>query len=218
MYQLNKHTNLESKLLADTAHEIRAPLETMRKEHMLMLYRIESGNYNPRLVPIELLTELENIVRPYKKRSETEIEISGREVTVVSNRSVVNLIVTRLLNNAIRHAAGAMISVNWDVSSEGVELHVDDAGKGVPEADRERIFDRHYRFQDKQSATSGTGLGLVLVRLYANTVNAKTYCTDSPLGGARFTVLFPATTEKQTKLPTTTNTAGKNIETEDAIT
>jgi len=100
MYQLNKHSNLESKLLADTAHEIRAPLETMRKEldllkqggqspaelsihadkldknlsglqamtdNMLMLYRIESGNYNPRLTSIDLLTELRSIVRPYRK-------------------------------------------------------------------------------------------------------------------------------------------------------
>jgi len=248
MYQLNKHSNLESKLLADTAHEIRGPLETMRKEldqlkqaghspaelsihadnldknlsglqamtdNMLMLYRIESGNYNPRLAPIELSTELESIVRPYRKNEGAEIEIAGDEVTIVSNRSVINLILTRLLNNAIRHAPGSRISINWDSTNAGVELHVDDAGEGIPETDRERIFDRHYRFQDhKQSVTSGTGLGLALVRLYANTVKAKTYCVDSPLGGARFTVLFPAGTGRQTEIPKNTenNSAGKNFE------
>ena len=248
MYQLNKHTNLESKLLADTAHEIREPLATMRKElvllkqagqspaevsihadnldknlsglqamtdNMLMLYRIESGNYNPRLTSIELLTELQSIVRPYHKNKETEIEIKGEEVTIVSNRSVVNLIVTRLLNNAIQHAAGSRVLINWDITSAGVELHVDDAGRGIPEIDRERIFDRHYRFQDhKQSATSGTGLGLVLVRLYANTVNAKTFCVDSPLGGARFTVLFPAESGKQAEFSTNT----RNTQLERAVT
>jgi len=234
MYQLNKHTNLESKLLADTAHEIRAPLDTMRNEldllkqashspaelsihadnldnnlsglqamtdNMLMLYRIESGNYNPRLSPFELSTELQSIVRPYRKNKDAEIEISGEEVTIVSNRSVVNLIVTRLLNNAIQHAEGSKISINWDSTPTGAALHVDDAGPGIPEVERERIFDRHYRFQDhRQAATSGTGLGLALVRLYANTVNAKTSCEESPLGGARFTVLFPVTANKQTEL------------------
>jgi len=238
MYQLNQHSNLESKLLADTAHEIRLPLETMRSEleqlklagkspaelsihadnldknlsglqamtdNMLMLYRIESGNYNPRLTRIELLTEVQGIVRPYKKNKDTEIEISGEEVTIFSNRSVVNLILTRLLNNAIRHAAGSRISINWNSTGAGVELHVDDAGKGIPEIDRERIFDRHYRFQDhKKSTTSGTGLGLALVRLYANTVKAETYCVDSPLGGARFTVVFPVKTNQPPELPANT--------------
>jgi len=121
-----------------------------------------------------------------------------------------------LLNNAIQHAAGSRISINWDKTSAGVELHVDDAGNGIPEIDRERIFDRHYRFQDhKQSLTSGTGLGLALVRLYANTVNAKTFCVDSPLGGARFTVLFPVKTDRQAELPANT---GNNSELEGAVT
>ena len=151
------------------------------------------------------MTEVQGIVRPYKKNKDTEIEISGEEVTIFSNRSVVNLILTRLLNNAIRHAAGSRISINWNSTGAGVELHVDDAGKGIPEIDRERIFDRHYRFQDhKKSTTSGTGLGLALVRLYANTVKAETYCVDSPLGGARFTVVFPVKTNQPPELPANT--------------
>lgn len=247
MYQLNQHTNLESKLLADTAHEIRAPLETMRKEldqlkqaghspaeisihadnldknlsglqamtdNMLMLYRIESGNYSPRLTRVELSTELQSIVCPYRKNKELELELSGEEVTIFSNRSVVNLIVTRLLNNAIQHAAGCRILINWEVTAAGVELHVDDAGNGIPVTDRERIFDRHYRFEDhKQAATSGSGLGLALVRLYANTVSAKTFCVESPLGGARFTVLFPTVKDRQTQ-PDAVN----NSDLEDATT
>ena len=225
MYQLNKHTNLESKLLADTAHELRAPLASMRREldqlklashspaefsihaanldenlsglhamtdNMLMLYRIESGNYHPRLTSIQLTTVLDSIVGHYRKNKNLEIEVSGEEVTFVSNRSVLDLIITRLLDNAMQHAAGSKTAISWQTTKAGLELHIDDAGDGIPESERDQIFHRHYRFQShKQSDKSGTGLGLALVRLYANSVNAETLCTDSPLGGARFTVLFP---------------------------
>lgn len=238
IYQLNKHSNLESKLLADTAHELRTPLGTMRKEleqlkqvshspaelsihaenldsnltglqamtdNMLMLYRIESGNYQPRLETFELSTEVESIVRHFSRNQKIEIETSGDDASVVSNRSVINLIVTRLLNNAIQHASGSRVSISWEATNETVALHVDDAGEGIPETERERIFDRHYRFEDhKQSVNSGTGLGLALVRLYANSVNAQTLCVDSPLGGARFTVSFPTIRSAETELPINT--------------
>ena len=123
-------------------------------------------------------------------------------MTFVSNRSVVDLIITRLLDNAMQHAEGCKTSISWQTNASGLELHVDDAGEGIPETERDRIFDRHYRFQSqKHSDTSGTGLGLALVRLYANSVNAKTVCTESPLGGARFTVMFPANPGTQKILP-----------------
>ena len=234
MYQLNQHSNLESKLLADTAHELHTPLGVMRDEleklkqvthspaelsihaenldnnlsglqamtdNMLMLYRIESGNYTPRLEALELSTVMESIVRHFRRNKKLQLEVSGENITVYSNRSVLKLIITRLLNNAIQHAAGARISVNWAAVGDVVEIHVDDAGAGIPESDQQRIFDRHYRFEDqKQAEISGTGLGLVLVRLYANSVSAQTLCTDSPIGGARFTVLFPFLSPDEIKL------------------
>lgn len=235
IYQLNQHANLESKLLADTAHELRTPLGRMSQElelltqssdsptellihaenlngtlsglqtmadNMLMLYRIESGNYQPRLETLNLSTEIDSIVRIYQRKKNFDIKVSGDNVEIFSNRSVLNLIVTRLLNNAIQHADGSGISINWATIANTIELHVDDAGPGIPESDREQIFDRHYRFEDhKKSMTSGTGLGLALVRLYANSVNAKTLCANSPAGGARFTVVFPTTPPAGTKMP-----------------
>lgn len=229
IYQLNQHSNLESKLLADTAHELHTPLRVMRTEldqliqarqspselslhaenlddnlsglqamadNMLLLYRIESGNFTPRIEPVDLSTEIEAIVRPYRDNRKIDIEVSGQKKIIYSNRAVVKIIVSRLLENAVQHANGARISISWEYRSEMVELHVDDAGVGIPESDRDGIFDRHYSLHShKQSVTSGTGLGLALVKLYANSVKTETLCTDSPLGGARFTVKFPTKRE-----------------------
>ncbi len=232
IYQLNKQTNLESKLLADTAHELRVPLTTMRKEldelrravltkeefainvdsidknlsalqqmtdNMLMLYRIESGNYSPKLESFELSTELKRIIRYFKRNENMQVDLSGGDATVLSNRSVLSLIVSQLLNNAARYAPDSPVKISWINSDENIVLYVDDEGPGIPETEREKIFDRHYRFEDSSQAVSGgSGLGLALVRLYANAVGAQTFCLESPQGGARFAVVLNVDTPVET--------------------
>jgi len=107
---------------------------------------------------------------------------------------VLGVIVSQLINNALQHARGSNIYISWKTVSEQVELHVDDEGRSIPEAERESIFDRHYRFEGYTGGPSGSGgLELPLVRMYANAVGAKTLCQDSPAGGARFTVVFGST-------------------------
>jgi len=171
LYQLNKHANQESKLLADTAHELRTPLGRMHKslamlkqasdspdeflihagnldndlfglqvmtENMLMLYRIESGNYKPRLEPLDLSKELSPIVQSYNASKNLAIELQQENTTVYSNRSVINLITTRLLDNAIQHASGNKISILFETKRNTVELHVDDGGSGIAEPDNLR--------------------------------------------------------------------------------
>ena len=234
--ELNRHATHESKLLADTAHELRTPLVNLRDEldqlnrvetkdeavskginrisanvltlqrmtdNMLMLYRIESGNYKPRLELFNLKDELARILRQYPVNEEIAIELTGESQEVFSNRSVLNVILVQLLNNAVQYSAGSDISISWEQQNNRILLHIDDAGSGIPEEERERIFNRHYRFENhSQSNAGGSGLGLALVRLYANSVNAETQCQDSPMGGARFTVVFPSTAVRNNEVAT----------------
>lgn len=225
--QINQHAILESKLLADTAHELRTPLVNMRKEvdqlqiekltgneltevadrldseltvlqrmtdNMLLLYRIESGNYQPRLELFDIKRELKNnILSSLNTSYNDKIELSGDSVRVYSNRSVLQVIVSQLLSNADTYAADSEIQVSWESKDESIHLYVDDAGPGIPESDSETIFSRNYRFEHLDTtAPSGSGLGLTLVRLYAESVNARVTCATSPLGGARFTVVLPS--------------------------
>ena len=224
--QINQQSILESKLLAETAHELRTPLVNMRKEidhirtdnptggelavvvdnldrdlsklqgmtdNMLLLYRIESGNYQPRLELFDLEKEIARIVRELKKSDREKIELSGSSTNVYSNRSVLRVILTQLISNASSYAPESSIGISWEAQQKNVHLYVDDAGPGIPESEIEMIFSRNYRFENRDVNTQDDGgLGLTLVRLYANSVNASVTCSESPQGGARFTSVLPA--------------------------
>jgi signal transduction histidine kinase len=69
-------------------------------------------------------------------------------------------------------------------------LRIDDAGPGIPQAERKRVFDRFYRREP--DGEQGSGLGLAIVRRVAERHHAEVALEDSPLGGLRVVVRFPA--------------------------
>lgn len=85
---------------------------------------------------------------------------------------------------------GAHIRVRVGTADDGSAwLQVDDAGPGIPAAERERVFDRFYR-RDGQAA-SGSGLGLAIVQAIATRHDARLTLDDAPGGGLRVTVRLP---------------------------
>jgi signal transduction histidine kinase len=100
--------------------------------------------------------------------------------------------VRNLLDNADRHAGGACcVRVRRDDGS--VALTVDDAGPGVPLADRERIFERFVRGpRGARGSLPGAGLGLAIVAETAARHGGAAWCSDSPCGGARMSLSLPS--------------------------
>jgi signal transduction histidine kinase len=87
-----------------------------------------------------------------------------------------------LVENALRHAGpGARIEVAVSRAGEGAWLRVADNGPGVPEAERERLFDRFYRLERSRS-TPGSGLGLALVAAVARLHGAEVRLADAQPG------------------------------------
>ena len=67
-------------------------------------------------------------------------------------------------------------------------LRVDDAGPGIPEGERQRVFDRFYR--RAEGGESGSGLGLAIVQSVARSHGAMVALDRSPAGGLRAAVRF----------------------------
>jgi two-component system sensor histidine kinase KdpD len=100
----------------------------------------------------------------------------------------------QLFQNAAKYSPpGSDIIVSAGVvSSEAVEVSVDDEGPGVVPEERPRIFDKFYRATTMQGATSGTGLGLAIVKGILDGHGGDVRVTDRPSGrGARFVVRIP---------------------------
>jgi len=98
-----------------------------------------------------------------------------------------------LLENARRHGAGTPVQVRAWREPSGPAFEVLDRGPGVPEAERERIFDPFYRVSGRGESAGGVGLGLSLVRQIAQRHAASVACLPREGGGSRFEVRFGAT-------------------------
>jgi two-component system OmpR family sensor kinase/two-component system sensor histidine kinase QseC len=100
------------------------------------------------------------------------------------------LLVRNLADNAVRYSPpGAAVELAVLQQDGQALLLVDDAGPGIPPADRERVFDRFYRRDP--GADTGSGLGLGIVRSIADRHGASVALGESPLGGLRVTLRFP---------------------------
>jgi PAS domain S-box-containing protein len=100
-------------------------------------------------------------------------------------------IVDNLITNALKHTpAGSRIRVSIEPVAAEAAIHVDDDGSGVPLAERVAVFDAYVR-GDGATSRPGSGMGLFIVRTFAEVQGGRVACDESPLGGARFTVLLP---------------------------
>ncbi|MGQ4268052.1 sensor histidine kinase [Nocardiopsis changdeensis] len=116
------------------------------------------------------------------------------EVPVCMDRLRVTRLLTNLVANAERHAH-ERIDIVVDLDEDGyavVEVH--DDGSGVPEADRERIFERFARLRESRDLDpEGSGLGLAISREIAKAYGGTLVAGRSDLlGGALFTLRVPA--------------------------
>ena len=115
-----------------------------------------------------------------------------REAWVTGDALVVRRAVTNLVGNALRHAR-TQVGVTVERDGRCWVLLVDDDGGGVASEDRERIFERFVRLDDARSRDEGgSGLGLAIVAEVAENLGGAVEITDSPLGGARFSLAVPA--------------------------
>jgi signal transduction histidine kinase len=96
-----------------------------------------------------------------------------------------------ILENALRFAPpGSEILVTACATGPELEVRVADHGPGVPEADRERIFDEFVRVDARPDAT-GTGLGLAIVRALVTAHEGRVWCEETPGGGATIGFAIP---------------------------
>lgn len=101
-----------------------------------------------------------------------------------------------LIDNALRYGASpGTVRVSVTAEAPHALLTVEDDGAGIPEPDRPRIFDRFFRGESARTRRpDGSGLGLAIAAWIARQHGGAIAVSDSPLGGARFTVQLPLAT------------------------
>ena len=113
-------------------------------------------------------------------------------VAVAGDELLVDVVVRNLVDNAVRYAAQGMVAVRIARDGDRARLVVEDAGPGIPEDARERVFSRFHR--ELGSGVEGSGLGLSIVAEALQRLGGTIVLDASPtLGGLRATVSLPAT-------------------------
>lgn len=115
--------------------------------------------------------------------SEIEVELDP----VVSEQALFNV-----FDNAIKYTpAGSVVDVRMETTDEYFKLHVRDHGPGIPEEDRERVFDKYTRLQRQDHQVAGTGLGLAVARAAMRGQGGDITISAHADGGAIFTLSWP---------------------------
>jgi two-component system sensor histidine kinase GlrK len=121
------------------------------------------------------------------------LDVQAEDLTPLADRGKVRLILDNLLSNAIKFTPrGGTISMHARGEREQLVLDVMDSGPGIPEDDRNRIFEAFYQGKTPQGGhVKGTGIGLSVVTEFVNAHGGNIEILESPTGGAHFRVRLP---------------------------
>ena len=134
---------------------------------LLRIAQIESGARRAAFRPCNLATLAQTVTEAFAPSAEDMQQsltlVVEAQASVDGDAELLTQMLVNLVENALRHAGpGARIAVKVARPGSAAMLSVIDDGPGVPEAERERLFDRFYRLERSRS-TAGSGLGLALV-------------------------------------------------------
>jgi len=124
-----------------------------------------------------------------EKSLEPDVELE--EITFFGNEEMMNHVWVNLLGNAIKFSPeGAPLTVRLRRQGGEAVCEIRDAGPGMDEATRQRVFEKFYQ-GDTAHATEGNGLGLSLVKRIVDLCQGSVTVTSAPGHGSTFTVRLP---------------------------
>jgi len=142
-----------------------------------------------RLEPVDLVALLRSDI---EARGDAEVSFSTEIEALDLNADPIALrrLFGNLIDNALAIAESCQVSVSRD--KDGVAVTVDDNGPGIPESEREAVFEPFYRLDRARNRDAGgSGLGLAIARQVIDGHNGRISIGDSPQGGARIRVVLP---------------------------
>jgi PAS domain S-box-containing protein len=165
---------------------------------LLDFSRIEAGRVQASYEPTDLArftTEIASAFDSAMKSAGLSFSIECRPIAdpVYVDRDMWEKVVLNLLSNAYKFTFTGEVALTLKPLDGAVELQVRDTGVGMPEEDRERVFERFHRNESTQARTyEGTGIGLALVKELVKLHSGSVRVESAVGAGSTFTVTIPS--------------------------
>jgi two-component system sensor histidine kinase CiaH len=163
--------------------------------NILVSSQLEGGRYRVGKEELDLSDLAKSCVVDFSNRFPerdwiTDIE---PELDIKGDALLLQILVNNLLENAIKYSPkDGRISCTLKKDHHKAVLMVADEGKGIPDSEKKKIFEKFYRIGNEETRTAkGTGIGLYLCRKIADDHNADIRVTDNHPTGANFIIRFP---------------------------
>jgi heavy metal sensor kinase len=172
-------------------------------DDLFALARVDAENVGAqreRLYLEELVDDSIRLARPLADAHGVHVSVvEAVEAPVDGDADLLGRLLLNLLDNAIKHSpSGGLVQVLMKRSAGTVAIGIVDQGKGIPEQERDRIFDRFVRLSDTPtdagdaSPQNGVGLGLAIARRIAEAHGGSLVVAESRLGHTEFRLTLPA--------------------------
>ncbi|MCG8687822.1 MAG: ATP-binding protein [Desulfobacterales bacterium] len=170
-------------------------------DEMLTYARFErEPEHSGRLSNHEMVSWLENLVQKEQKTAPGKdiFYLPATDHFIARFEPVyLGWAVRNLLRNGVKHSRTKVV-LTFSPTEDSALIHVDDDGFGIPDRDREKIFQPFFRLDKSRSrASGGYGLGLAIAKRIITWHKGSIEVANAPSGGARFTLMLPINTTQQ---------------------
>jgi K+-sensing histidine kinase KdpD len=166
-------------------------------ENLLDISRLQTGHAAPRQEPVDLPGLLEAARHSIGARGEAvRLALDADLPALSADPTQLERAFANLLENAVVHGGGQPVLVRSRLVGPRVVVRVVDRGPGIPEGQRERIFEPFYRAEGA-AAGNGSGLGLAIARGFVEANGGEIGVESLPGQGSSFVVSFAAPAEAE---------------------
>ncbi len=177
-------------------------------ENVLTFAKIEKGARSYRLEEIDLQATVLGAAKRFDYFLEQEgfhlvTDTDGRGLFVNADADALTQALLNLLNNAVKYS-GKSREIHLSVRARGeeAEIRVVDNGIGIARSEQRRIFESFYRAPEAARETSGAGLGLALVRHFAEAHRGRITVASEPGKGSAFSLWLPLAKTERSRVVT----------------
>lgn len=154
-------------------------------DDVLTSAKLESRKFEPYFETFDIrdiLRDVQKLFQPIAKEKNLNFLFHepDRELMVHADRTMTHHIVSNLVSNALKFTEKGKVQIEVFTTEQKIQVDITDTGPGIPEKDRNQIFEKFYRSLSTASKAKGTGLGLFIVKSFIDAQGGQIKLSHSP--------------------------------------